>query len=66
LRGQDIVCQACGEPKAFGEFLASLRPHPGSVEVARRMRELLAGGVTTVEIKSGYGLETATELRQLA
>jgi imidazolonepropionase len=30
-----------------------------------RLRELLACGVTSVEIKSGYGLETATELRML-
>ena len=30
-----------------------------------RLDALLAEGVTTVEIKSGYGLETATELRQL-
>lgn len=31
-----------GEPKAFGEFLASLRPHPGSVRIAHQMRTLLA------------------------
>jgi imidazolonepropionase len=30
-----------------------------------RLDRLLAEGVTTVEIKSGYGLETATEARQL-
>jgi imidazolonepropionase len=30
-----------------------------------RLDALLREGVTTVEIKSGYGLETATELRQL-
>ena len=30
-----------------------------------RLRTLLAEGVTTVEIKSGYGLETETEIRQL-
>ncbi|MDX6751190.1 imidazolonepropionase [Geminicoccaceae bacterium 1502E] len=38
------------------ELLASALP---------RLDELLAEGVTTVEIKSGYGLERATELRQL-
>lgn len=32
----------------------------------RRLQALLAEGVTTVEIKSGYGLEQATELKQLA
>ena len=38
------------------ELLASALP---------RLDALLAEGVTTVEIKSGYGLETATELKQL-
>jgi imidazolonepropionase len=32
---------------------------------AARLRCLLAEGVTTVEVKSGYGLDTATELRML-
>ena len=32
---------------------------------AGRLRGLLAEGVTTVEIKSGYGLDTDTELRML-
>jgi imidazolonepropionase len=31
----------------------------------RRLRELLAEGVTTVEIKSGYGLDTESELKML-
>jgi imidazolonepropionase len=31
----------------------------------RRLRALMAGGCTTVEIKSGYGLDTAAELRLL-
>jgi imidazolonepropionase len=31
----------------------------------RRLRHLLAHGTTTVEVKSGYGLETATELKLL-
>jgi imidazolonepropionase len=36
------------------------------VELARdRLGLLMAGGTTTVEVKSGYGLETASELRQL-
>lgn len=38
------------------ELLASALP---------RLDALLAEGVTTVEVKSGYGLETETELRQL-
>ncbi|WP_309601553.1 imidazolonepropionase [Sphingomonas sp.] len=31
----------------------------------RRLQALMAGGVTTVEIKSGYGLDTASEMRML-
>ena len=32
---------------------------------ARRLDDFIAQGVTTIEIKSGYGLNTATEMRQL-
>jgi imidazolonepropionase len=32
---------------------------------SQRLAQLCAGGVTTVEIKSGYGLDTQTELRML-
>ena len=39
-----------------GELLDSAR---------RRLRALMAGGVTTIEIKSGYGLDTAAEMRLL-
>lgn len=36
------------------------------VELTRpRLAAMLAGGTTTAEVKSGYGLETASELRQL-
>lgn len=36
------------------------------VEASRpRLRALMRGGVTTVEIKSGYGLDTETELKML-
>jgi len=31
----------------------------------RRLRRLMAGGVTTVEIKSGYGLDLDTEMKML-
>jgi imidazolonepropionase len=39
-----------------GELIASARD---------RLRALMRSGVTTVEIKTGYGLDTATELRLL-
>jgi imidazolonepropionase len=36
------------------------------VELARpRMAAMLSGGTTTAEVKSGYGLDTANELKQL-
>lgn len=36
------------------------------VELARpRLEAMLSGGTTTAEVKSGYGLDTATELKQL-
>ena len=34
-------------------------------DAARRLRAMLANGTTTVEIKSGYGLDVETELRML-
>jgi imidazolonepropionase len=39
-----------------GELIASART---------RLQAMMRGGVTTIEIKSGYGLETASELRML-
>lgn len=36
-----------------------------ATSAARRLRHLLAEGVTTIEIKSGYGLDLVTELRML-
>jgi imidazolonepropionase len=32
---------------------------------AKRARTLMAGGVTTIEVKSGYGLDLANEVKQL-
>ena len=34
-------------------------------QARRRLDALMAGGVTTIEIKSGYGLDTASEIRLL-
>lgn len=36
-----------------------------AAQALRRLRALMHGGVTTIEIKSGYGLETASELKML-
>lgn len=34
-------------------------------EAARRVRRMISAGTTTIEVKSGYGLDTDTELRLL-
>ena len=34
-------------------------------QASRRLKSLMADGVTTIEIKSGYGLDEATELKML-
>ncbi|RMG95471.1 MAG: imidazolonepropionase [Deltaproteobacteria bacterium] len=57
---------------AGGGILASVRATRSADEDAlvtatrSRIRRMLRAGTTTFEIKSGYGLEPATELRQLA
>ncbi len=55
-----------------GGILATVRATRSATEIdlaaqsCPRLEALVAEGVTTVEIKSGYGLDTATELKQLA
>jgi imidazolonepropionase len=57
--------------RAGGGILSTVRATRAASEEALvaaarpRLEGLLAEGVTTVEIKSGYGLEAETELRQL-
>ncbi len=57
--------------RAGGGILATVRATRAASEAAllecslRRARDLLADGVTTLEIKSGYGLELATEMKML-
>jgi imidazolonepropionase len=57
--------------RAGGGILSTVRATRASDEEAlvasarRRLRRLLRDGVTTVEIKSGYGLDLDTELRML-
>jgi imidazolonepropionase len=55
--GGGIVRTVEATRRASREELASL--------VAERLDEMLLCGTTTVEVKSGYGLETAAELRSL-
>lgn len=57
--------------KAGGGIASSVRATRAAGEdelvaqAAVRLRQLVAEGVTTVEIKSGYGLDTANELKML-
>lgn len=57
--------------RAGGGILSTVRDTRAASEAqlldaaARRLRGLLAEGVTTVEIKSGYGLDTPNELKML-
>ncbi len=57
--------------RAGGGILSTVRATRAANEEAlyaasvRRLRQLCAGGVTTVEIKSGYGLDPASEERML-
>jgi imidazolonepropionase len=57
--------------KAGGGIASTVRATRAATEAelvaesVRRMRRLVAEGVTTVEIKSGYGLDTANELKIL-
>ncbi len=56
---------------AGGGILSSVRdvrarPKDELIDLTRRrLKHLLANGTTTVEVKSGYGLELAAELKQL-
>lgn len=52
IRGTVAATRAAGEDTLLGES-------------RRRLERLTDEGVTTVEIKSGYGLDTTTELKQL-
>lgn len=57
--------------RAGGGILASVRATRAAsddqlqAQSRHRLRRLLAEGVTTVEVKSGYGLDTATECKML-
>ena len=57
--------------KAGGGIMSTVRatraaPEPELLESAlRRLESLLAEGVTTIEIKSGYGLDVETEIKML-
>ncbi|MDP6189318.1 MAG: imidazolonepropionase, partial [Gammaproteobacteria bacterium] len=57
--------------KAGGGIVATVKATRQASEEAlfeqatKRLQSLMADGITTIEIKSGYGLDTATELKML-
>ncbi len=59
------IARAGGGIVATVEATRAASEHELSDAARPRLAALLAEGVTTVEIKSGYGLELATELKQL-
>ena len=70
-RAGDSAPRLAGEPYEAGGIMrtvASTR-RASTAEltagVAERAAKCLSGGTTTIEVKSGYGLDTATEVRSL-
>jgi len=70
-RVAEFTARMAGQPYAAGGIhttVAATRAAPDEVlstNTARLVGELRAAGVTTVEIKSGYGLRTRDEVRSL-
>ncbi|HET9355860.1 MAG TPA: imidazolonepropionase [Sphingomicrobium sp.] len=59
------IAQAGGGIVSTVAAVRAATPDDLVAQSRRRLRALMAGGVTTVEIKSGYGLDTATEIKLL-
>ncbi len=70
-RAAEFTARMAGQPYSAGGIRTTVAAtrEAGADELARlaqrRIAELRAQGTTTVEIKSGYGLDVATELRIL-
>jgi len=75
-RSGDFRRRLCGESyaeiaRAGGGIMSTVRATRGAssdeltAAAAARAKELAAWGVTTIEVKSGYGLDLETELRML-
>lgn len=71
-RAAEFTARMAGQPYGAGgitQTVAATRAAPDAALQARAaglVAEMLAGGTTTVEIKSGYGLSVADEARSLA
>ncbi|MFM7253901.1 MAG: imidazolonepropionase [Ilumatobacteraceae bacterium] len=70
-RSEEFTARMAGQPYAAGGIRLTMSATRAASEetllrlTARRRAEARAAGTTTVEIKSGYGLETAGEARLL-
>ncbi|HZD65318.1 MAG TPA: imidazolonepropionase [Acidimicrobiales bacterium] len=70
-RSREFAARMAGQPYAAGGIRATVAatraaPDPELAATARRLAaEALAGGTTTLEVKSGYGLTVADEVRSL-
>ena len=61
---QEIAAAGGGIVRTVASTRAASREELARL-IAARLDEMLLGGTTTAEVKSGYGLETAAELRSL-
>jgi imidazolonepropionase len=70
-RSDEFAARLAGRPYEAGGIMRTVeatRAAPFDLlvdETVRRANSCLAGGTTTIEVKSGYGLDTATERRLL-
>jgi imidazolonepropionase len=61
---QEVAAQGGGIVRTVAATRAASREELARL-IGARLDEMLLGGTTTAEVKSGYGLETAAELRSL-
>ena len=70
-RGDEAAARLAGEPYSGGGILRTVAATRATSDeelgalIEERLRAQLAAGTTTVEAKSGYGLDTVEELRHL-
>lgn len=70
-RSEEFTRRVSGEPYTGGGILATVAATRAATEdelfalASRRVERMTAGGTTTLEIKSGYGLDPETEMKLL-
>ncbi|MGD8485876.1 MAG: imidazolonepropionase [Chloroflexota bacterium] len=70
-RSDEAAARSCGEPYTGGGILRTVSATTAASDetlvrdARRRLRAARGHGTTTIEVKSGYGLETGAELRLL-